>query len=324
MKAKLLHSLLAFACFCTSAVTHAQTREFPAKPVRIIVPSSPGGIIDLVTRVVAQKMSELMGQVAVVENRPGASTNIGTEFVARAPADGYTVLSTTLTLVVNPSMFPKLPFNVEKDFAPVSLLVAAPYLLVLHPAVPAKSVQELIALAKSRPGKLNYASGGNGTNFHIAAELFKYYTHTEIAHVPYKGGGPALASVLGGETDLTIPSIGAALPHLGSGRLRAIAITSGERSPLLPELPTVAESGVPDYAFTSWVGMLTPAGTPAPVVTALNGYIAKAVRSPEVASRFAAEGTRIIASSPEQYGARLKSELARWATVVKATGIQPE
>lgn len=317
-----LRCCIAAACALAGATAAAQT--YPAKPLRIIVPSSPGGIIDLVTRLVAQKMTEQMGQAAVVENRPGASTNIGTETVARAPADGYTVLSTTLTLVVNPSMFAKLPFNVEKDLAPVSLLVAAPYAIVVHPSVPAKSIRELLALAKAHPGKLNYASGGNGTNFHVSAELFKHYTGTQIAHVPYKGGGPALASVIGGETDITIPSLGAVLPHVNSGRVRALAITSAERSPIMPNLPTVSESGVPDYVFTSWVGVLVPAGTPPNIITALNGYLVKAVRAPEVVNRLAADGTQIIAGSPEQFAALIKTEIPRWAKVIKASGIKPE
>jgi tripartite-type tricarboxylate transporter receptor subunit TctC len=269
-------------------------------------------------------MKGTLGQPVIVENVAGAGGSLSINRVARAPADGYTVLSTTLTLVVNPSMFPKLPFSVEKDFAPVSLMVAAPYVIVVHPSVPAKSVKELVALARSYPGRLNYASGGNGTNFHVSAEMFKHQTGVSIAHVPYKGGGPALASVLGGETDLTIPSLGAALPHINSGRLRAIAITSSERSSLLPQLATVAESGVPDYVFTSWVGMLAPAGTSAATVTALHGYVVRAVRAPEVSNRLAADGTRIIASSPEQFAAHLRTELARWSKVVRASGIQPE
>ena len=264
-----------------------------------------------------------MGQVAVVENRSGASTNIGTEAVARAPADGYTILCTTLTLVVNPSMFSNLPFNAEKDFAPVSLLAAAPYVILVHPSVPAVSIKELIALAKARPGKLNYASGGNGTNFHVAAELFKHQTGTQIAHVPYKGGGPALASVLGGETDITIASLGAALPHVNSGRVRVLAITSAERSSLMPHIPTVAESGVRDYVFTSWVGALVPAATPPAIVATLNSIVVKAVRSPEVANRLVSDGTQIIGSSPEQFAALIRSEIPRWAKVVKAGNIQP-
>jgi len=310
---------LLFALACAPCA--AQT--FPAKPVRVIVPTSPGGLIDIVTRLVAQKMSEQMGQVAVVENRSGASTNIGTEAVARAPADGYTMLCTTLTLVVNPSMFSNLPFNAEKDFAPVSLLAAAPYVILVHPSVPAVSIKELIALAKARPGKLNYASGGNGTNFHVAAELFKHQTGTQIAHVPYKGGGPALASVLGGETDITIASLGAALPHVNSGRVRVLAITSAERSSLMPHIPTVAESGVRDYVFTSWVGALVPAATPPAIVATLNSIVVKAVRSPEVANRLVSDGTQIIGSSPEQFAALIRSEIPRWAKVVKAGNIQP-
>ena len=261
----------------------------------MIVPTSPGGILDIVTRLLGQKLSELTGQIVVVENRAGASNNIGTEFVARAPADGYTLLSATLPLVVNPSLFDKLPFNVERDFAPVSMVVAAPYVLVAHPSVPAKSVKELVALAKAQPGALNYSTGGSGTNLHMAAELFALQTGIKILHVPYKGGGPALASVLAGETGLSFPSLGAALPQINANRLRALAITGKQRSALLPDLATVAESGYPDYAFTSWVGVLAPAATPPAVVSALNAHIVKAMRSPPVIERFAADGTEVVA-----------------------------
>jgi tripartite-type tricarboxylate transporter receptor subunit TctC len=302
----------------------AVAQTYPSKPVRIIVPTSPGGIIDLVTRLLGHKMSELTGQSVIVENRAGASTNIGTEFVARAPGDGYTLLSTTLPLVVNPSLFEKLPFNVEKDLAPVSLVVAAPYVLVVHPSVPVRSIKELIAMSKANPGTLNYSSGGNGTNLHIAAELFSAQTGIKLVHVPYKGGGPALASVLAGETDLSFPSLGAVLPHVNSGRLRALAITSSRRTTLLPKLATVAESGFPDYTFTSWVGVLAPATTQPAVIATLNGHIVKAMRSPGVIDRLAADGTAVVASSPEQFGALIKTELARWAKVVKASGMKPE
>jgi tripartite-type tricarboxylate transporter receptor subunit TctC len=302
----------------------AVAQTYPSKPLRIIVPTSPGGLLDLVTRLLGQKLSELTGQSVIVENRAGASTNIGTEFVARAPGDGYTLLGATLPLVVNPSVFEKLPFNVEKDLAPVSLLVAAPYVLVVHPSVPEKSVKELIAMARAHPGTLNYSSGGNGTNLHIAAELFSIQTGIRFVHVPYKGGGPALASVIAGETDLSFPSLGPVLPHVNSGRLRALAITSNQRTPLLPNLVTIAESGFPDYAFTSWVGMLVPATTQPAVIAALNGHIVKAMRSPGVSDRLAADGTAVVASSPEQFGALIKTELARWAKVVKASGMKSE
>jgi tripartite-type tricarboxylate transporter receptor subunit TctC len=304
------------------ASTPAQVREFPMKPLHIIVPTSPGGILDLVTRLLGQKLTELTGQIVVVENKAGASTNIGTEFVARAPADGYTLLSTTLPFVVNPSLFDKLPFSAEKDFAPVSLIAAGSYVLVVHPSVPVKTLKELIAAAKAVPGKFNYSSGGNGTNLHIAAELFRIQAGINIAHVPYKGAGPALAAVVGGETDLGFPALGPALPQVSAGKLRALGITSGGRSPLLPNLATIAESGYPDYVFTSWVGILAPAATPAPVVAALNAHIIRAMNSPGVIDRLAADGTTVIVSTPQEFQTRIKSELVRWAKVVTQSGIK--
>ncbi|MGZ5095197.1 MAG: tripartite tricarboxylate transporter substrate binding protein [Burkholderiales bacterium] len=312
------------ACVAQHAAAQAQPRDYPMKPVRIIVPTSPGGLLDLVVRVLAQKMAELTGQNVLVDNRPGASNNIGTELAARAPADGYAVLSATLPLVANPSLFDKLPFNVEKDFAPVSQLVAAPYVVVVHPSVPVHSIKELVALARAKPGTLNYSTGGNGTNLHMATELFRNQTGINIVHLAYKGAGPALAALLSGEADLSFPSLGPALPQLKAGRLRALAITSTRRSPLLPNVPTVMESGVPDYTFASWVGVLVPAATPAPVVTALNRHVVKSMRSADVVSRLSADGTEVIASSPEQFRALIKSELSRWATVVKSSGMKAE
>ncbi len=302
----------------------AAAQSYPAKPVRIVVPTSPGGIIDIVARMVGQKLTEVTGQIVVIENRAGASNNIGTEYVARAPADGYTLLSATLPLVVNPSLFEKLPFNVERDFAPVSLVVSAPYVLIAHPSLPAKTVKELVALAKAKPGALSYSTGGSGTNLHIAAELFALQAGVKLLHIPYKGGGPALASVIAGETALSFPSLGAVLPQVNANRLRAIAITSTQRSALLPKVPTIAESGYPDYAFTSWVGVLAPAGTPSAIVSALNAQIVKAMRNPAVIERLAADGNEVVAGSPEQFAALIKTELARWAKVVKASGMRPE
>jgi tripartite-type tricarboxylate transporter receptor subunit TctC len=319
---RIRYCAIAFASLLPCTPVTAQ--NYPSKPLRMVVPSSPGGIIDLVTRLLGQKLTEVTGQIVVVENRAGASTNIGTEFVAHAPADGYTLLSNTLPLVVNPSLFEKLPFNVERDFAPVSLVIAVPYVLVTHPSIPARSLKDLISIAKTRPGALNYSSGGNGTNLHIAAELFAIQTGIKFVHVPYKGGGPAMTAVLAGETVLSFQSLGAALPQINSNRLRAIAITSKQRSALLPKLATVAESGYPDFAFTSWVGVLAPAATPPAIITALNGHIVKAMRNPAVIERFAADGTEIVASSPEQFGALIKTELARLAKVVRNSGIKPE
>ncbi|HEV7820527.1 MAG TPA: tripartite tricarboxylate transporter substrate-binding protein, partial [Burkholderiales bacterium] len=234
------------------------------------------------------------------------------------------LLSTSLPLVINPSVFEKLPFNVEKDFAPVSLIAAGSYALVVHPSVPMKTLAQFIAAAKAAPGRFNYSSGGNGTNLHIAAELFRLQAAVNIMHVPYKGAGPALAAVVGGEADLGFPSLGPALPQINAGRLRALGVTSIERSPLLPRVPTIAESGYPDYVFTSWVGILAPAGTPAAAISALNGYIVKAMQTPAVIDRLAADGTAVAVSSPQEFQARIKSELVRWAQVVKQSGIKSE
>jgi tripartite-type tricarboxylate transporter receptor subunit TctC len=298
----------------------AQT--FPSKPVKVIVPTSPGGIIDIVTRVVGAKASEFMGQSVIIENRPGASNNLGTEIAARSPADGYTMVSVTLPLVVNPSIFTKMPFDPQKDLAPVSRLVAAPYVLVVTPSLPAKSVKEFIALAKAKPGGLIYSSGGNGTNLHVAAELFNIMAGIKTTHVPYKGGGPALTSVISGETMASFPSLAAILPQVKSGRLRALGITTRKRSPLLPDVPTIAESGLKDYEFTSWVGVLVPAKTSPEIVAALNGWWVKAARAPEVIERFAAEGTEVIAGTPAEFADVIGKELTRWAKVVKQAGIK--
>ncbi|HSN41149.1 MAG TPA: tripartite tricarboxylate transporter substrate binding protein [Burkholderiales bacterium] len=320
---KSLTRLLA-ACFIFAVPCYAGAQGYPARPIRMVVPFPPGGSIDVLARPLAQKMSELMGQQVVVDYRSGASGNIGTEITVRAPADGYTIMITTIPLVVNPSLYAKLPFDVAKDLAPVSLLAASPFVMVVHPSVPAKSVRDLIALAKARPGKLNYASAGNGTNLHVAAELFKNLTKTNIVHVPYKGGGPALAAMLSGETDLSFLGVVPATPYIKAGKMRGLATTGTKRTPVLPDLPTVAESGVKGYEFASWYGVLAPAGTPANVINALNDYIIKALRSSDLGERFAREGAEIIASSPAQFAAHLKSELVRWAKVAKEAGLHAD
>ena len=294
------------------------------RTVRLVVPVPPGGIVDFVGRVLGQKLSEVTGQNVVVDNRPGASTIVGTELVARSLGDGYTLLANTLPLVVNPSLFPKLQFDVEKDLAPVSLVVTAPYLMVVHPSVPVRSIKELIALAKARPGVVKYSSGGNGTNLHVAAELFKNLTHTDIVHVPYRGGGPALTGVVAGEADLSVLALVAVLPQVNAGRLRALAITSRQRSPVVAQLPTVAEAGVPGFEFTSWVGVLVPATTPPRLIATLNDYIVKAMRSPGVTERFSGEGAEVVAGTPAQFGAQIKTEIARWAKVVRENQLKAD
>lgn len=297
---------------------------FPERPLRMIVPFPPGGSVDVVARIAGQKMTEIAGQSIVVDNRAGASGNIGTELAARAPADGYTIMMTTIPLVVNPSLFSKIPYDVVRDFAPVSLIAAAPFVLAVHPSLPARSVKELVALARARPGQLNYASAGSGTNLHIAAELFKNLSGTNIVHVPYKGGGPALTALLGGEAQLSFLGVVAVVPHVKSGKMRALALTAAKRSAVLPDLPTIAEAGVPGYEFASWYGVLAPAGTPAPRITKLHDILVKSLRSPDLAGRMAAEGADIIAGSPQQFAAYLKTELAKWAKVVKDSGLRVE
>jgi len=309
---------VAFAC------SVAMAQGYPAKPIRVIIPNPPGGSLDIVARLVGPKMTELSGQAVLIDHRPGADSNIGTELAARAPGDGYTALFHSLPLVVNPALFPKLPFDPVRDFAPVSLIVASPFVLVVHNSVPAKTVKELVALAKAHPGKLTYSSAGNGSNLHVAAELLNTLAGTRMLHVQYKGGGPALLAVLGGEVDLSYLNIAAVAPHAKAGRMRALAVTSTGRSPVMPELPTVAESGVPGYEFTTWVGALVPASTPPKTVAALNELIVNAVRSPDLARRFAEQGADIIASTPAQFAAHIKTELVRWAKVVKEAGIKAE
>lgn len=299
---------------------HAQA--YPDRPIRVVVPTSPGGLLDSVIRPLGEKLTGTLGQPLVIENRPGASNIIGIEFVARSRADGYVLLGSTLPLVVNPSLFPKVPFDAEKDFVPISLLVASAYVVSVHTSVPVKSVKELITLARAKPDALNYSSGGNGTNLHIAAELLMSLTGITMTHLTYKGGGPALLALVSGEADLSIPSVAAVLPQVKAGKIRAIAVTSIKRSALLGDVPTVAEAGVPGYEFTSWIGLLAPAGTPNDIVTKLNQHIVTALRSSDLSTRFARTGMDVIASSPEEFRHYLHAELVRYAKLIEKRGLR--
>ena len=302
----------------------AQTRDFPQKTVRIVAPVPPGGSVDIVARLIARKMSDSLGQSVVVDNRGGASTNIGTEIVARAPADGYTLLANTIALVANPSLFSKLPFDPAKDFAPLSLVVNGPSIIVAHPSVPARNVKDLIELAKARPGIIKYSSGGTGTLTHLGAELFKHRTGSDMVHVPYKGGGPAIAALMSGECDVSFQTVLATAGQIVAGRLRALAVTGKNRLALLPGVPTVAESGVPEYEFQSWVGLLAPAATPPAIVRVLNEHIVRAARAPDVSESFARDGSEVIASTPEYYGKLIASEIAMWAKVIREMGLKAD
>ena len=321
MKAPLVALLLAPLAAIIGTASEAQT--FPARPLRVVIPNPPGGSLDIVARLLGPKVTELAGQPLIVDNRPGADTNIGTEIVARAAPDGYTMLFQTVPFVVNPHLFAKLPFNVTNDFAPVSLMVSAPFVLVVHPAVPAKSVKELVALAKAQPGKLTYASAGNGSNLHVAAELFNNLTGTRMLHVQYKGGGPALVAVLGGETSMSYLNVAAVISHIKAGKLRGLGVTGTRRSPALADLAPIADT-VPGYEFTSWVGALVPRGTPPATVGTLNTLLVKAVRSPDLIARFQDQGADVIASSAAEFQAHIKSELVRWGKVVRENNIKAE
>jgi tripartite-type tricarboxylate transporter receptor subunit TctC len=298
-------------------------RPYPNHVVRIILPYPPGGSMDALGRMVFDRVSQALGQQFVIDYRPGASGNIGSEIAARSAPDGHTLLLNTLPFVVNPSLYKKMPFDTIKDFAPISLLATSPFVLVVHPSVPAKTVAEFIALAKKQSGKLNYSSAGVGTNLHVAAELFKNLTKTEILHVPYKGGGAALIATVGGEADLSFIGIQPAFPHIQSNKLRALGITTAKRAPSLPDLPSISET-VPGYEFSSWWGLLAPAATPPAIVQLLSEQIAKAARAPEIAKRFEQDGVDAVAGTPAQFAASIKSDIARWAKVIKDNRIEPQ
>ena len=302
----------------------AQTEAYPARPVRLIVAFPPGGSVDVVARLVAPRLSESLGQPVVIDNRSGASGNIGTELAARARPDGYTLLIHTIPFVANVHLYSPMPYDALNDFVPIALLSSSPSVLVVHPTVPARSVGELLQLAKSKPGALNYSAAGAGTNPHIAGELLNMLAGVDIVAVQYKGGGPALVAVLGGEIGITFPNISEAVPHVNSKRLRALGVTGARRSAALPEVPTIAESGVPGYEFVTWHGVLAPRGTPGEIVASLNGKLGAVVRSPELSARFAQMGLDVIASSPEEFSAHLKSELEKWGRVIRERRMRVE
>ena len=317
----LITRLLALALLVMAAGANAQ---YPAKPIRMIVTYPPGGGADTMARIIAPKLSERLGQQVVVENKAGASGQIGADLVAKSPADGYTILLDATAYSVNPSLYPKLPYDPIKDFAPITILVRVPNILVVTPGFAPKSVQELIALAKSKPGQLSYASSGNGSAQHLAAELFKVGAGVDIVHIPYKGGGPALADVMGGQVPMFFGNMSSALPHVKSGRVRALAVTGGKRSANVPDLPTIAESGVPGYEVYEWNGVFAPAGTPAAIVNRLQAEIARIMHLPEVSEKLAALGAEAVANTPQEAAAFVKAEIAKWTMVVKQANIKAE
>ena len=315
---------LAGAVLAASVCAPLAAQTFPVKPVRIIVPFPAGGGVDIVARGLAPLLSERWKQQAIVDNRPGAGTVIGAEIAARSPPDGYTLLLANTAHAINATLYRKLPFDPVADFSPITLIATQPSVLVVHPSVPVKSVKELIALAKAKPGTLNYASSGNGTPPHLSAAMFTNMTSTQLTHVPYKGAAPALTDLLGGQVQLMFATIISVGPHLPSGRLRPIAVTSAKRSPTLPDLPTVAEAGVPGFEATAWFMLMAPAKTPPALVDRIYRDTAEVLGRRDVKDRYAKEGAEPVGNSPAQALAYLKSEIARWGKVVIAAKIQPE
>ena len=297
---------------------------YPARPIRIIVPQSPGGTTDFTARLVAPRLSERVGQSVVVDNRAGAGSLIGTDLVAKSAPDGYTLLVVASSLTIIPAMYRKVPFDPVRDFAPVTTLSSYPNLVVVHPSVPAGSIRELIALAKARPGALNYGSGGTGTGTQLGAHLFGSMAGIDIVHVPYKGGGPALTAVIAGEVQLYFAPMPTVLALARAGKVKALAVTSAKRSPVMPDLPSVAEGGLKDYDEKTWNGILAPARTTPAVVGRLSGELAAILTTGAVRERLAAEGSEPTWSRPEDFAAMIKGEVGKWAKVIRQAGIQPE
>ncbi len=309
------------AGFVAYPAAGATGENYPTKPIRIVVPFTPGGSNDLVSRVLSQKFHEAWGQPVIIDNRPGGGSTIGIDLVVRAAPDGYTLLTTSGGIAINVSLY-QLPFNPIKDLAPVILLAQMPYLIGVHPSLPVKSTRDLISLAKAQPGKLIFSSSGAGTSAHLAMEMFRYMSNIEVLHVPYKGGGPAVTAVIGGEVQGTFNVITGILPYVRSGKLRALAVSSAKRAEVAPEIPTVAESGVPGYEVIAWYNVFAPARTPRSVIERLNSEINRMLQTPDVRQRFQALGVAPLGGTPEALGKYLEFEVTRWAKLIKETGVK--
>ena len=322
MVPRLRRALLALLSVSLVFVGSAAAQNYPARSIRIIIPFAAGGATDVVFRMLTPPLSEHLGQQVVIDNRPGGAATIGMDLAAKAAPDGYTLGVANVSFGVNPFILRKLPYDTEKDFVPVSLVATVTQVLLVHPSVPVRTVKEFIALAKAKPGALNYASGGNASSGHLACELLMHRTGIKMVHIPYKGGGPSVISSVSGETAINFTSVPASVQHLRSGRLVGLGVSSLTRDPALPDVPSIAEAGVPGYEFYDWQGVVAPAGTPGAVIVRLHQEIVKALGAPELRKRIAGVGARTVGSTPEELGAFIKKELATWSTVVKAAGIR--
>ena len=320
---QLIRSMVAALTFTTACIVQAQT--YPAKPIRLICPFPPGGAVDIASRAIAQELTKTIGQTVTVDNKPGAGGNIGGAEAVRATPDGYTIFMTTSGInAINPALYSKMPFDPNKDLAPVVALVSLNNVLVLHPSVKANSVTEVIAMARAQPGKINYASSGNGTSIHMSAEMFNFINKTQMTHIPYKGSAPALTDLLGGQVMMMFDNIPSALPHIRSGKLRALATTGAKRDPALPDLPTIAEAGVAGYESGVWFGLTVPAGTPRDVIVKINDAALRGIKAPEYVKRMTELGYNIMGGTPEQMAEALKLEVGRWGPIVKASGAKAD
>ena len=319
-------TLLCIALIPGVAVSYAQSETgYPSKPIRMIVPSAPGSGPDIMARAIGQKLTEALGQAIVIDDKPGAGGIIGSEAAAKAPPDGYTlIMSNAGAHTVNPSLYAKLPYDPIKDFAPVTLVALAPNILIVHPTLPVRNVKELIALAKAKPGELTFGSGGNGSTAHLSGEMFKTMAGIDTVHIPFKGSPAAVIGVIAGQIALAIPNIPPALPHVRSGKLKALAVTTAKRAAGVPELPTVAESGLPGYEATAWFGVLAPAATPPQIIARLNAAIVKIAHAREMQDRLMAEGADAVGNTPEQFAQIIRNDIAKWAKVVKASGARAD
>lgn len=314
---------LAVAMVLTAGGAFAQA--WPSKPVTMVVPFPAGGTTDIVARLAAQKLSEAWGQPVIVDNRAGAGGNIGSAMVAKAAPDGYTLLMGTVgTHAINASLYEKMPYDVVKDFAPITNVAAVPNMLVINPALPVNSVKELIDYGKKNPGKLNMASSGNGTSIHLSGELFKVMTGVQMEHIPYKGSAPALTDMMGGQVQVMFDNMPSALPHVKSGKLKALAVTTLTRSPAVPDLPTIDEAGVKGFEAASWFGLLAPAGTPKEIVAKVQADIAKAMKTTDLTEKMAQQGAVAVGNTPDEFAAYIRQELAKWEKVVKASGAKAD
>jgi tripartite-type tricarboxylate transporter receptor subunit TctC len=312
--------LAGLACAVVATFVHAQ--GYPSKPVRFVLPFPPGGPTDILGRIIGQKLNAQLGQPVVPENRPGAGGNVGTEYAAKQPADGYTIVLTSPSLAISPGLYKKLGYDPVKDFAPISLVAQIPNALLVHPSVPAKTLRELIQLAKANPGKLNFGSGGLGTSNHLGGEMFKGLTGVNMVHVPYKGSNEAMVGMMGGHVDMVVIGVPPTLPHIRAGRVRPLAILADKRVPYLPDVPTSKEAGVPNYVVTTWYGILAPAGTPRDIINRLNAEWIKAEAQADTKEKMAAAGYDPMTSTPDQFADFIKSEMVSWMKVIKDANVK--